>query len=69
MRALGQARRVAQPDVGGDGGVLERDQLAELAAAHLPAPEVHISELDQLQPFLAVFPQECTGQLAYFGPA
>jgi hypothetical protein len=25
--------------------------------------------LDQLQPFLAVFPQECTGQLAYFGPA
>jgi hypothetical protein len=25
-------------------------------------------KLDQLQPFTAVFPQECMGQLAYFGP-
>ena len=25
-------------------------------------------KLGQLQPFLAVFPQECTGQLAPFGP-
>jgi hypothetical protein len=25
-------------------------------------------KLGQLQPFLAVFPQECMGQLAYFGP-
>jgi hypothetical protein len=25
-------------------------------------------KLGQLQPFLAVFPQECTGQLTYFGP-
>jgi hypothetical protein len=24
--------------------------------------------LGQLQPFMAVFPQECMGQLAYFGP-
>jgi hypothetical protein len=25
-------------------------------------------KLGQLQPFIAVFPQECIGQLAYFGP-
>jgi hypothetical protein len=25
-------------------------------------------KLGQLQPFIAVFPQECMGQLAYFGP-
>jgi hypothetical protein len=25
-------------------------------------------KLDQLQPFIAVFPQECMGQLASFGP-
>ena len=25
-------------------------------------------KLGQLQPFIAVFPPECTGQLAYFGP-
>jgi hypothetical protein len=25
-------------------------------------------KLDQLQPFVAVIPQECTGQLAFFGP-
>jgi hypothetical protein len=25
-------------------------------------------KLDQLQPFVAVFPQECAGQLASFGP-
>ena len=24
-------------------------------------------KLDQLQPFIAVFPPECTGQLVYFG--
>jgi hypothetical protein len=26
-------------------------------------------KLGQLQPFIAVFPQECAGQLAPFGPA
>ena len=25
-------------------------------------------KLGQLQPFIAVFPQKCVGQLAYFGP-
>ena len=25
-------------------------------------------KLGQLEPFIAVFPQECMGQLAYFGP-
>ena len=25
-------------------------------------------KLGQLQPFVSVFPQECMGQLAYFGP-
>ena len=25
-------------------------------------------KLDQLQSFIVVFPQECMGQLAYFGP-
>jgi hypothetical protein len=25
-------------------------------------------KLGQLQPFIAVFPQECMGQPAYFGP-
>ena len=25
-------------------------------------------KLGQLQPFIAVFPQECVGQLAHFGP-
>jgi hypothetical protein len=27
-----------------------------------------VRKLGQLQPFLAVFPQECMGQLASFGP-
>jgi hypothetical protein len=43
---------------------------------HRRGRQLHASEknvklaqkLGQLQPFLAVFPQECMGQLAYFGP-
>jgi hypothetical protein len=37
----------------------------------LPGPTLTsrlAQELGQLQPFIAVFPQECLGQLAYFGP-
>jgi hypothetical protein len=30
---------------------------------------VSAQKLAQLQPFTAVFPQECMGQLASFGPA
>jgi hypothetical protein len=40
--------------------------------APAPAPGKKDAELPQklgrLQPFLAVVPQECTGQLAFFGP-
>jgi hypothetical protein len=30
--------------------------------------DAKVEKLSQLQPFLAVSPQECTGQLASFGP-
>jgi hypothetical protein len=47
---------------------IEHASAATLAI--LTAPEVSklAQKLGQLQPFTAVFPQECVGQLAYFGP-
>jgi hypothetical protein len=46
---------VAARGRGGDGGQSEKD--AKLA-----------QKLGRLQPLTAVFPQECVGQLGYFGP-
>ena len=38
-------------------------------AAELSEKVVKLAQkLGQLQPLIAVFPQECMGQLAYFGP-
>jgi hypothetical protein len=46
---------------------LHRPQLRELAGCSEKDAKL-TQKLGQLQPFVAVFPQECMGQLAYFGP-
>jgi hypothetical protein len=41
----------------------------DLALKHqVRTTPVSAQKLGQLQPFIAVFPQECMGQLASFGP-
>jgi hypothetical protein len=42
--------------------------VAVLNRALHAGPSDKDAKLGQLQPFIAVFPQECIGQLAYFGP-
>ena len=61
-----QARKVLAL---GGGGVPRPNEPAVTAAALASEKAAKLAQnLGQLQPFIAVFPQECMGQLAYFGP-
>jgi hypothetical protein len=63
-------------EAGPDVHTPDRESAAVVVAPDLVAAAGRLSEkdaklaqkLDQLQPFIAVFPQECMGQLASFGP-
>ena len=60
---------VVSRDVAGD-GLGRRGAAGAVGAPHHASEKVVklVQKLGQLQPLIAVFPQECMGQLAYFGP-
>jgi hypothetical protein len=75
-----QQRRREQESAGGDGAegrphrrrssamAVDFDEFCMLAEQVRKGAEL-AQKLGQLQPFIAVFTQECMGQLASFGPA
>jgi hypothetical protein len=63
---------MARP-AGGRGAQRVLRQSLRRAGGHLPVQgetdAKSVQKSGQLQPFIAVFPQECMGQLAYLGPS
>ena len=72
LRACDGAWRVcesAAEESAAEGLVIAAARARVAAERKVRKPTVSAQKLGQLQPFIAVFAQECMGQLASFGPA